>query len=101
MRSALLAFVLFAGCTPDADGFPLMPGSTNVPASGGVGNGGFGGGSDVADAGVDFDGGGIDGDGGIDLDGGLLNDGGAFLDGPPADAAALLPDAQTDFPPFP
>jgi hypothetical protein len=97
MRSVLLAFVVFAGCTPDLEGYPLQPGSTNVPAVG-VGAGGFGGGSDegmVPDAGT---GSGSD-DGGVFLDGGVRLDAGPFLDAPPPDAAALLPDAQTDFPP--
>lgn len=97
MRSALLTVVvLFVGCVPEGEAFPIQPGSTNVPAIGGVGSG-MGGGTDGRpDAGTG------DGDGGIGLDGGApLNDAGPFLDGAPADAAALLPDAQTDFPPFP
>ncbi len=103
MRSALLAVVLFVGCVPEGEAFPIQPGTTNVPALGGVGSGGFGGGSDVViDAGTGDDGGAGDGDGGIRLDAGFpVNDAGPFLDGPPPDAAALLPDAQTDFPPFP
>jgi hypothetical protein len=98
MRSALVALVLVfvpvAGCTPDGEAYPIQPGSTNVPALGGVAGGGFGEGSGdvVPDAGT----------GSGDLDGGVtLNDAGPFFDAPPPDAAALLPDAQTDFPPFP
>jgi hypothetical protein len=98
MRRVLLALVLtascFAGCTPDSEAYPLQPSSTNVPA-GGVGGGGFGGGSDdgsLADAGTDGN------DAG---DGGARQDSGPFFDARPPDAAALLPDAQTDFPPFP
>lgn len=97
MRSALLAVVaLFVGCVPEGEAFPVQPGSTNAPAIGGVVGGA------VADAGIGDDGGAGDGDGGIRLDAGtVVNDAGPFLDGPPPDAAALLPDAQTDFPPFP
>jgi hypothetical protein len=96
MRRVLFAFVLFAGCTPDSEAYPLQPGSTNVPAVG-VGAGGFGGGDTGAlpDAGT---GSGSDiGDGGVSPD----LDAGPFFDAAPPDAAALLPDAQTDFPPFP
>jgi hypothetical protein len=97
MRSVLFAFVLFAGCTPDSEAYPLQPSSTNVPALG-VGTGGFGGSDDTGtppDAGT---GSGSDiGDGGVATD----LDAGPFFDAAPPDAAALLPDAQTDFPPFP
>jgi hypothetical protein len=96
MRSALLAFVLFAGCTPDADGFPVVPGSTTVTAAGGPG--GFGDdGTQRNDAGLGNQDG--DGDGGIKLDASFpAIDGGPILDGPPADAAGLLPDADFLFP---
>jgi hypothetical protein len=101
MRSALLALVLFAGCTPESEaGYPILPGSTtNVPATG-VGGGGFG--SDAIDLDAGTGSGSDDtGDGGL-FDAGLgQNDAGPFLDAAPPDAAALLPDAQTDFPPFP
>jgi hypothetical protein len=103
MRSALLALVLFAGCSDAAEaGYPVLPGSTNVPAVG-VGTGGFGsGGGDDMDLDAGTGSGSDDGDGGVLNDAGVgVNDAGPFLDAAPADAAALLPDAQTDFPPFP
>lgn len=88
MRSAVLAFAL-AACTPEADNFPIVPVSASNVAGAVAEDDDF---PVRPDAGISGDGG--LGDGGIGgFDGGFGRDAGPFLDGPPADAAALLPDS--------
>ena len=76
MRSLACVFALLVACDIDTDhDYPIAPMSSNAVTGGMIGPD-AGGGGGFADAGV-----------------GALDDAHQFLDAPPPDAAALLPDS--------